>query len=367
LKFLKQELGKLKADGLYRDLLGAVQGIDFSSNDYLGLAKSSDFNVLFIAKVQTFSKQGSTGSRLLTGDSIEIQRLEAEIAEFHDGESALIYPSGYQANLGLLSSIASRGDTIIRDEYCHASTIDSLRLSFANVVKFKHNNTTDLEKKLIKSKGERFVVVESLYSMHGDISDLDAIISLCKKYKAHLIVDEAHTGGIYGSAGEGMVYERGLQNDVFARVMTYGKAFGYHGGAVIGSAYLINYLINKSRPFIYTTGVNFHQIAGLSVAYELIKQANGERKQLRDNVAYFSKLVANEKANWMKSSSQIQALFVPGNAAVMKQSNNLQMKQILAMPIRNPTVSAGTERIRVCLHAFNTKEEMNKLIGVVNE
>ena len=365
MKFLKQKLDALQKNGLLRNLSVHAHTIDFSSNDYLGLGRSVLFGQAFSKELNTERAAGSTGSRLLTGNTLEIEALEEKIARFHKAESALIFPSGYQANVGFLSSIAGRGDTVIRDEFCHASIIDGLRLGFANTLKFKHNNCTDLDAKLSKASGEKFVIVEGLYSMDGDMPDLRTVAKLCKKHGAHLIVDEAHTGGLYGNRGEGIVVEQGLESQVFARIMTYGKAFAYQGGAIVGSEELRQYLINKSRAFIYSTGINYSQILGLSVAYGLVEKAEEERNQLNENIRYFRQAIQGKSSAWIDSHSQIQGVRIPGNTAVMEKSVELKNAGILALAIRNPTVAEGEERIRICLHAYNTKSEMDGLIKIV--
>lgn len=365
MKFLKQKLDTLEKNGLLRNLSIHAHTIDFSSNDYLGLGRSVLFGQAFSKELNTERAAGSTGSRLLTGNTLEIEALEEKIARFHKAESALIFPSGYQANVGFLSSIAGRGDTVIRDEFCHASIIDGLRLGFANTLKFKHNNCTDLDAKLSKASGEKFVIIEGLYSMDGDIPDLQAVAELCENHGAHLIVDEAHTCGLYGNGGEGIVAESGLESQVFARIMTYGKAFAYQGGAIIGSQELRQYLINKSRAFIYSTGINYSQVLGLSVAYDLIEKADKERNQLKENIRYFRQAIQEDASDWIDSYSQIQGVRIPGNSAVMEKSVALKDADILALPIRNPTVAEGEERIRICLHAYNTKSEMDGLINIL--
>ena len=362
MNYLGSKLEKIKQEGLNRSLSIHSDEVDFSSNDYLGISSSSEFNTLFIDKIQRIHKVGSTGSRLLTGNNKEIQDLENQISRFHDAQSTLVFSSGYQANLGLISAVADRGDTIIRDEYCHASILDAIRLSHANSVKFRHNDLTDLEIKIKKATGNIFVVIEGLYSMHGDMPNLKAMSEVCHKYQAHLIVDEAHTGGIYGSSGQGLVYENKIQDKVFARIMTYGKAFGYQGGAILGSVELTSYLINKSRPFMYTTAISHHQIAGLSVAYDRVRHADQERKQLKDNVSYFSKKSAFNREIWMSSHTQIQAAYVPGNAKVIEKAAMLKGAGFLAMAIRSPTVPVDQERIRICLHAYNTMDQIDLLI-----
>ncbi|HCW08412.1 MAG TPA: 8-amino-7-oxononanoate synthase, partial [Cytophagales bacterium] len=194
--------------------------IDFASNDYLGFAQHPELTVHGNPSL----KSGATGSRLISGNSMEAEEAEKTIARFHRAEAALIFNSGYAANVGLCSCIASKDDTFISDELIHASMIDGIRMSFASKLKFKHNDVDDLENKLTKATGNKFVAIESLYSMDGDEAPLKKIIEVCEKHSAQLIVDEAHAVGVFGAHGEGLVNHYQLEDKVFACVYTFGKA-----------------------------------------------------------------------------------------------------------------------------------------------
>ena len=192
------------------------------------------------------------------------------LADFHKAESGLIFNSGYDANLGLFSCIAKKEDTLICDELIHASIIDGCRLSYANRFRFAHNDVEDLEDKLRRSKGNIFVAVESVYSMDGDMAPLKEIAAVCKKYNASLIVDEAHATGLFGDQGRGLVSQHGLEQEVFARVHTFGKALGCHGAVILGSETLRNYLVNFARSFIFTTALPVHSLIAVKCAYEML-------------------------------------------------------------------------------------------------
>lgn len=209
--------------------------VDFTSNDYLGFAKDEALLELVEKEFQELSSLGSTGSRLLSGNSQYAEELETRIAAFHNAESALLLNSGFDANYGLLSSLPYRGSTIFYDELVHASIHDGIRASKADSVSFKHNDVADLEKALSLIEGLKYVVVESVYSMDGDFAPLAEIVALCEKYDAGLIVDEAHATGVIGKNGEGLVQHLGLQNKCLARVHTFGKALGAHGAVILGS------------------------------------------------------------------------------------------------------------------------------------
>ena len=271
--FLKKALQKREEENLLRQLKHETQLVDLSSNDYLGFARNTKFNQDTYKEIEKtgFHLSGSTGSRLLTGNTRYAENLEEKIAAFHHVEAALLFNSGYTANLGLLSSIAQREDTFIYDSFCHASIIDGIRLGKAErKYKFEHNDVADLEKKLRHATGNVFIVVESIYSMDGDFAPLPEIINLCKQSGAHLIVDEAHSTGVFGPEGKGITVAEKSEADVFARVFTFGKALGTHGAVVAGAKTLKDYLINFSRPIIYTTALPFHALASINVAYNYL-------------------------------------------------------------------------------------------------
>jgi 8-amino-7-oxononanoate synthase len=330
--------------------------IDFFSNDYLGIASQ---------KVQIDACLGSTGARLISGNYQELEQLESTLASFFQSEDALLYHSGYDANVGLLSCIAGREDTIILDKNCHASLIDGASLSKATVYKFEHNDLERLKTKLSFAKGNIFVVVESVYSMDGDESPLLEIATICAKYNAALIVDEAHSTGIYAK-GCGKVVELNLQNSIFARIHTFGKAFGCQGAIVAGSSLLKNYLINFSRPFIYTTAIAPFQVKAISLALNKVENAENQRIKLFENIHYFkSKIKDLAIQGFIESNSSIQSLVVSGNQNTIQLAKILNESFFSVKPILSPTVEKGSERIRICLHSFNTKEEIDNLLTTI--
>ena len=313
--------------------------------------------------LRTLSPAGSTGSRLLSGNSVHASDAERAISEFFDSESALIFNSGYAANLGVMSCVPQRGEYIIYDDLVHASIRDGIRLSYAKAISFKHNDTEDLEKQIEKISGTIYIVVESLYSMDGDMAPLKKISEISKKHGAYLIIDEAHAVGVFGWEGRGIVHGREIIEDVFARIITFGKAYGFHGAAVLGSHELISFLVNFARSFIYTTALPPSD-------YHLIKQRI-ERKDIRDrqlklqgNLNYFRinlNLTTNSEIN-----SPIQVFQLGSKEAVIALSRKLIEKGIFIKPIFAPTVPKGGERIRLCFHSGNIKEEIDVLLGVLN-
>lgn len=355
--FLKKKLDERKSQNAFRQLQLSNNKIDFCSNDYLGIVKNN------LLKIDGNLRTGSTGSRLLSGNYKLIEETEKLIAKFYEAEAALIFNSGYDANLGLLSSVPQRGDTILYDALSHASIRDGIRLSFAQSFSFAHNDLDDLERRLQTTAGNVFVVTESVFSMDGDMCPLDEIVQLCKKWNAHLIIDEAHATGVTGERGEGLVQQLKLQDEVFCRIHTFGKACGCHGAAVIGSARLRNYLINFARSFIYTTSLPEHGAAAIKKSYEVFPKLNEERSHLAQLVQQFqSSFIKYEKA---VSHTPIQAVIVPGNEEVKKLAEKLQRNNLDIRPVLYPTVPKGKERLRIVLHAFNTQEELSQLIGLL--
>src|SRR5690606_10856498 len=281
---------------------------------------------------------------------------------FHQSEAAVLFNSGYDANLGLFSAIP-RNAIVLYDELVHASIRDGIRLSNAKSYKFAHNNLEDLEQKLLRFQSEVteiFVVSESVFSMDGDSPDLEKLVEICKVNNAYLIIDEAHSFGIFGSQGEGLVQAKGLEKDVFARVITFGKALGVHGAAIVGSKELKNYLVNFCRSFIYTTSLSPHSVASIFVAYQFMMNPHQERKVLFDNIAYF-----NESFG-IRDISPIKSVVISGNEKVRRTAGKLIENGFDVRPILSPTVSVGKERLRFCLHSFNTQEEIRKVHELLN-
>ena len=365
---LNEELEARKLSDAFRSLK-LVQGkVDLSSNDYLGFAQDTDLHKTILSEINNLRKFGSTGSRLLTGNHSLTEQLEKEVALFHDAESALFFNSGYEANSGLISTITKRNDTIIFDELCHASLREGIRLSNATSWSFKHNDLTDLELKLQKAEGEKFIVVESVYSMDGDICPLKEIVFFAEKYKANLILDEAHATGVIGNKGEGLAQYLNLHKKVFARVHTCGKAIGNNGAFIFGSATLRDYLINFCRPFIYTTAPNLMQVIAVREAYRKLEQSQDLLIQLQENCSYFkNQIKKHPQIKLLPSDSAIFSVLIPGNAEVKLASVYLSNANQDVRPILSPTVKAGEERLRICMHSFNTKLEIDRLIKLLDQ
>ncbi len=368
-EFLNKALEKRRAENAFRSLSVRNNLIDFCSNDYLGFARSAELK----ARVEAFHTDeqnllGSTGSRLLKGNYLFAEALEQDIALFHRAEAGLIYNSGYDANIGLFSSVPQEGDTVLYDELIHASIHDGMRLNKADRFPVKHNDLNHLEQRLSQAKGTVYIAVESVYSMDGDAAPLKEMLALCKKYSANLIVDEAHATGFFGVKGEGRVVELGLENEVFARVHTFGKALGCHGAIVLGSKILRDYLINFSRSFIYTTALPLQSLIAVKCAYDMLSVSNNILLKTNNLITLFKqKMKLISGAGLIASNSSIQCLIMPGNDRVKAISSGIQNAGFDVRPILSPTVSKGKERMRICIHAFNTEEEIEDLVSVLKK
>ncbi len=357
--FLHKKLEERKKQNAFRQLRLPEKGmIDFCSNDYLGIVRNG---LVSDASRASDTSTGSTGSRLLAGNYPLIEETEKLIAGFHNAEAALIFNSGYDANLGLLSSVPQRGETILYDYLSHASIRDGIRLSFAQSFSFQHNDLNDLENKLKKAGGTIFVVTESVFSMDGDLCPLMELISLCEKYRAHLIIDEAHATGVVGEKGEGLVQMLEVEQKIFARVHTFGKACGVHGAVVLGSNTLRDYLVNFARSLIYSTALPPQAVVHIKASYELFPGMNVEREQLNELISGFQQATLGFER--ITSQTPIQAVIIPGNERVKLGAASLQAAGLDVRPILYPTVPRGQERLRIVLHAFNTPEELNLLLN----
>ena len=349
--------------------------IDFASNDYLGFSRSEPIfdatHQLLIEKKLKIN--GATGSRLLTGNHTLYFETETYIAYFHKVESALIFNSGYDANVGFFSCAPQKEDFILYDELCHASIRDGIQLSNAKAFKFKHNDIEDLERKIknlefrIKNP-EIYIVTESVFSMDGDCPNLEELAQFTQKNNCRLVVDEAHALGVFGEKGEGLIQSLQLHNQVFARIMTFGKGLGCHGAAILGSQELRDYLVNFSRSFIYTTGLSPHSVATILIAYQHLESEKQTINKLRENIIHFNqdKNLLGLKQMFVRSKSAIQSAIIPGNEKVKAIAQKLQEIGFDVRAILSPTVPEGQERLRICLHSYNSKEEISEVLGLLS-
>ncbi len=367
-KHMQQELERREKENALRSLTVSKGLIDFCSNDYLGFARNAAIRSALALQLNELRKTGSTGSRLLTGNNSLIEKAEKDIAAFHGADAALFFNSGYEANVGLLSAVVTRHDTIIFDALCHASLREGIRLSNAAAFSFPHNDMDALRQKCSQAKGRIFIVAESVYSMDGDRCPLEQIINIAEENNANVILDEAHATGVIGKKGEGLAQECGLHKKIFARVHTFGKAIGNNGAVVLGTAILRNYLINFCKPFIYTTAPNMLQIIAVQEVYRLLEKGTEEIARLQTNIRYFTEHIARYKhLHILPSASAIFSVLVPGNENVKLAAQYIRNGGYDVRPVLSPTVPEGTERIRICIHSFNTTGEIDRLIKLLDQ
>ncbi|MEM6723810.1 MAG: 8-amino-7-oxononanoate synthase [Bacteroidota bacterium] len=360
-------LQKRKDQDRFRSFKIVKQAADFCSNDYLGLSRDADLQkeVLEALQLNPDLSFGSSGSRLLSGHHPVADQLEGFLCQFHQAETAVLFNSGYDANTGLLSCVLRPGDTVIHDSMIHASMHDGLRMSSADRIAFKHNDISDLEAKLKAVQGPCFVLVESYYSMDGDCCPLLDIVQLCEQYHAELILDEAHATGVWGPSGRGLASAYGLEDRIFARMHTFGKSIGGHGAAVLGPAWLRDYLINFSRSLIFTTALSPAVIYHNLVAYQYLEAHPEWQDQLLERVALFRQVMEASSLpdafKLLPADGPIQLMIVPGNQACKELAATLQKNKFDVRPILSPTVPAGLERLRICLHLHNSMKEIEQL------
>lgn len=376
-KSLAHKLEKRKAEKALRALETTAGLIDFTSNDYLGFAGNETlFSKTFqLLLKENIAQNGATGSRLLSGNHKLYGILEPLLAAFYTADTALVFNSGYDANMGLFSAVPQRGDLIFYDELIHASIREGIRMSHAKAYHFSHNSLESLQEKMATNKtqlaaeGCVYVVTESVFSMDGDTPDLKALAGYSEKNGCHLIVDEAHAVGVHGSNGGGIIPQLKLEKKIFARTVTFGKAFGCHGAAVLGSLELKDYLVNFAKSLIYTTALPPHTLATILAAHQCFAEIGTvEIRQLTDNIAYFKKELKAQglQKHFIASESAIQSCIVPGAGKARALAAKLTDKGFGIKAILSPTVPEGQERLRFCIHSYNSKEELGLALKLLS-
>ncbi len=368
-QFIQQKLSQAKAVNQLRRLQ-PLDGnkVDFFSNDYLGFSKKGLLQSLIPSAKPHSEWMGATGSRLISGNHPEITRLEKQVAQSMGSPAALLYNSGYLANVGLLSALGDKDSLFIYDDQVHASIKEGMRLGFGQKTTFKHNDSQDLEKKLrhhSDSSKRIYILTEGLFSMDGDYPDLNIILQLCEQFQAALIIDEAHALGTLGHKNKGLAHQFRNHPNLLARVLTFGKAAGCHGAMVLGNENLIHFLVNFSRAFIYTTAPSFDQVRTIHASWQLLEQKTNFQN-LDEVIQKYLELVPLESNTFSKNKSPIQAWFCSDISRLKQKAALAHEAGFNIYPILSPTVKKGTERIRIVLHAFNSPEELSKLIDILN-
>lgn len=338
--------------------------IDFSANDYLGLSTHSRLLSATQDALKTFGL-GACASRLLSGDSRLHHQLEEKTAIFKGKERGLIFNSGYQANLGIISALCRSGDAIFSDRLNHASIVDGILLSRARLFRFQHNDVTHLELLLKKERNkfkQALIVTETIFSMDGDKCLLKAIVELKERYNCQLLVDEAHATGIFGRSGSGIVEEQGLTERVDLIMGTFSKALGSFGAYVVGEKTIIDYLINSSRSFIYSTALPPAIISANLTSLELVRDEPARRKTLLENAAFFRRELKKRRFS-IKGRAQIVPLVLGETKKVISLSRKLRDRGYWVFPIRPPTVPQGQARLRFSLSYDHKREILKKLVS----
>ena len=370
---LTKSIHKRAQDNSLRELTIAKEGVDFYSNDYLGFANSESIfsDASKLCEKYKLKKNGATGSRLISGNHQLYQITEDFLAQYHQAEAALLFNSGYDANIGFFSSVPQKGDIIFYDELIHASIRDGISMSHAKAYKFQHNDIGDLQHRIsrqeISENTSVYIVTEAIFSMDGDFAPLLKMADFSVENNFYLVVDEAHSTGVFDLNGQGLVSQLKLQDKVFARIHTFGKAIGAHGAVVLGSSELKTYLINFARSFIYTTGLPPHALATVLAVFKKLEHNNSVLELLKVNIQCFKSELKIAKIDhyFIESESAIQCAIITGNDVVKKIASRFQEKGYLVKPILSPTVPKGKERLRFCLHSFNSKEEIKGIVQLL--
>ncbi len=382
--FLQEQLACLEIGGRLRALqpvAGAQQPvlrrgdrrlINLSSNNYLGLA---DHPLLKEAAAKAATRgSGATASRLIVGHDLQVAELEEKVATFKGTEAALLFGSGYLANVGVLSALVGRGDVVFSDQLNHASIIDGIRLSKADCYRYQHRDMDHLEALLKQAaqKGyrRRLIVTDSVFSMDGDVAPLREIVWLKNRYDAALMVDEAHGGGVFGPHGEGYAAHAGVSREVDLTMGTFSKAFGVYGAYVAGGRDWIRFLINTCRSFIYTTALPPAVVGAIDAAVDLVESSHQLREALMAKAERFRRRLREMGFDTAGSTTQIIPVVIGGNREAVAFSRALEELGVLGVAIRPPTVPEGTARIRFSLMANHDDEDVDvalAAIGAVGE
>ncbi|MFC1702286.1 8-amino-7-oxononanoate synthase [Pseudomonadota bacterium] len=349
---------EVQADG------GAL--LNFSSNDYLGLASHPDL-VAALRSAADSHGVGSGASALVTGFRVEHQLLEQELAEFLQCEKVLLCSSGYLANLAVATSLTGRGDVIIQDKLCHASLIDAARLSEARLSRYGHVDMAGLQRRLASARqGNALVVSDGVFSMDGDTAPLKNMVDLCRQHQAWLAVDDAHGIGVCGPGGRGSVAAAGLNSlDVPILTGTLGKAFGCFGAFVAGSEKLINHLVNEARSYIYTTAMPPALAAAARAALRRVIEDEWRREHLQLLIRHFRQGARNRGLVLMDSDSPIQPMIIGDSRATLELAAALREQGYLVVAMRPPTVPKGTSRLRITLTAAHQAAQLDALLDAI--
>ena len=359
---IRERLEDLRQAGLYRTLR-EPSGIDLSSNDYLGLAADPCLKSRMCAAVAR-EGCGSTGSRLLRGQRPSFSEIEKRFAAFKGTEAALYFATGYAANLAVLSTFADRGDVIVSDRANHASIRDGIRLSSADKIVIGHSDPDALRKALESPaiSGQRFFITESVFSMDGDIAPLAECAKICREFGAALIVDEAHAVGVYGQRGSGCIEAAGIESNVFLSINTAGKALGVFGAFVAGPGWAIDYLIQRARPFVFSTAPPPSITAALDAALDLVEREPERRHRVLSLAKLLREMLADRGIAVAQEGSQIVPVLLYDTARALAVASALQREGFDVRAIRPPTVPTGSARLRVSINVSLNENILRRFV-----
>jgi 8-amino-7-oxononanoate synthase len=377
--FIKNELGELKQSDLLRVpvcidsacdtviRIANAEKVLFCSNNYLNLAGNRRIIAAAKEAMDKFG-YGSAASRLISGTISPHIELENALAKMFNKEAALVFPSGYMTNLAVLQTIPQKGDLILLDKLDHASIIDAAKGSEAQFRSYHRTQFDKIEKFLASDEYNRkYIVTESIFSMDGDFADLKKLVELKKKYNAYLIIDEAHAFGCMGKTGAGLAEELGLLNEIDIVIATLSKSAGCNGGFVASNKCVIDYLVNKARPFIYTTAPSPANSAAALCAVEIIIDAKDKRAKLKQNADYLREKLKNLGLDTAASTSHIIPVIIGDNKKTLEISKKLFEKGFFVVAIRPPTVAPGTARLRISVQCDHTKEQIDGLVNALRQ
>lgn len=359
-RIFKDKVLKIKESDNYREL-NIIEGIDFSSNDYLGLSNHPKIKQALIKAISTNVPIGSGGSRLLSGNCKEHCELEEFAADYFNSESAMFFNSGFLANYAIFTTLPDRSDFIIYDELIHASVRDGINASTAKSIKFKHNDLNSMQNAIEKAQSLKaksiWISIESIYSMDGDIADILVIMEIIKKYdNVYLVIDEAHATGIFGKNGKGFSFN--IDSKKIISLHTCGKALGVSGAIICAVEEIIDYMINKSRPFIYTTAESPLIAVAVKEALILSQEESWRREKLLSLVEYTAQSYLNPDYK-----TQILPIIMNDSQQALIVSEYLQKNGFNIKAIRPPTVPSA--RLRLSLNVNRTQDEIDKLFSKI--
>ncbi len=333
--------------------------VNFASYNYLGLSYRPEVKEAIKAAVDVYGG-GSSGSPILSGTTELHQRFAEEVADFKGTEAAMIFPTGYSANVGTIAGLMRSGDLIVADQFAHASIVDGMILSKAKSRFFRHNRADDLDKKLRGFDGKKLVVVEGVYSMDGDTAPLGELIEVCRRHGARLMIDEAHSAFVFGENGRGVAEAQGFDDEIDIHLGTFSKSLGGQGGYIAGSGELINYLRGFSRSRFFSCALSPVVVAGLRKALEIARSEPELRTKLWENVAYMQKLLADAHVPIGDSTSQVIPIMVRDDQQIFAMGEEIFREGVFINPVRYPAVGKHKSRFRMSISAAHSKEELEE-------